>query len=422
MTKENIENFKSLNINTYLSKNTTSYDPPFLRNSLSQHEKIQTQITQSLFQTFILNIDHLVEILTTSHELSKRIKEIRMNIEEYKKIFEYFDKNEEDEKIDDKNSEEFIKLIKDNYSKESQIFASNKRSLFDSFYLKDTNNDVYNLIFTNDILLVGELKDDKYVVRNALNYYVLKLEIIDEQLVLESEYQKYTFKKNKENSKVLEIYEEICCKAKVKEIIEEEDVENDAYIEYLMKTEKYDKLIEFKGQIKHELKVENVKDKDTLFIFLELSKKRDEFLFKYLSYLFGVKMKNINIIQSFNLVIKEIFENFQEFYLESKAIYSMYRKKYNLKMKGNYVIFLESQILYIFETIKRRIFGKNTTIENIEEYIQFIKNNLTFDGYDFTYLLLDLKEDREEKEEKILIDVKMEIKDIILDMLNQEIV
>lgn len=430
--KEILDAFKDLDFKTYIDKTLTSTEHSLLKTELSKHEKIEREIKDEMFQTYTANIDHLVDILQKTHIISKLYEETKEDLNEYKRVFRYFDNEEDEDYIDSEKQKQFKELMS-HFDKQSEIFVTDKRYLVhsDLFYADENNmKKSYLLLFCNDILIIGKNVMNRYVLQNAFNYSVIKLAGEDDKLIISVDPFRFVYSKDRQSVKnALEAFQEITYKKTIgkdkpeKNNIEDRNREN---IEYFIFTEQYDKLVNYKASINTDIDFANVKiDTESLPLFLELfstEKTRKKFFYDYLGKMIESKLYGVDIVQKLDSLIINVFVVFHDFCLEAKKMQYNYGRKYSSKKSDEalFILFLSYQIQHIFNMFKRRIFGRHSTIDNVNEYLDLIKDKLYFLGYDFRYMIHFFDNDKKEKESQSYESTKESINKLIDEMIAED--
>ncbi|KAM0678860.1 hypothetical protein BDAP_000645 [Binucleata daphniae] len=435
-----LESYKNINIKNYLDATVQNCEIAYLKNELHKHEKIEDEINEKLFKTFLLNIDNLINILKKSHEINNRVYEIKSMINEYKKIFRYFDTDTCTNHEDTKSFEELIAQ----FDKEAQIFVTKKRVLLysDIFYMQDNQErKEHVLVFTNDLLIIGsKIQNDKetkkdetlYALKNAFNYNVMEVTAKDEQLIIKIDPISYIFESSKKavnlacktyNENKYKYKKESMKKISHDDMIQEETKHE--MIDYYIKTEQYECLQQYKGKVDFEFSFSDVRyNKDVLFILLDLldDKKRKTFFCNYLDHLFDKKIEKINIIQDLDSYIKSIYNVFRMHYKVCKELFAEYDSRFSVDEIENvgFIVYIESVIIKVFELMRKRIFGKKCNVKETEEYLQNLDLCLKIDGYNFTYLFEFFDEEKSKKNYETIKHDKQTIDGIIDEMIGKE--
>ncbi|KAM0686749.1 hypothetical protein COBT_002022 [Conglomerata obtusa] len=438
MPSQNIlDAYTNLDIKSYLDATLHTNELSYLKNELHKHEKLEAEINSKLFKTFMLNIDHLVDILEKNHEINRYVANIKEDINDYKTMFSYLQEKESSVYIDEEKQREFFNILR-SFDSDTKMFASKKRYLVHSeeFSMVEANQAdekidkcLWILIFTNDLLIIGKKTGENYILKNAFNYNVMKIKGHDRILRILVDPIELIFEKDaKSVNKILSIFKELrYTETQQPEKKEEEENENydDEIFEFYIKTEQYEKLKEFKGYNKVKFNISDTNGSlETLFIFLTILEddKKEPFINDYLKNIFYTKINNINIIQKLDNLIQDFFSIIQEMFFEAKEIYERYWKQFGIEKvkRGTFILFVESIILVIFETIKKRLFGKHGSIEETEKYLKKLGCKLKIYENDFSYLLYFFEDEMQKQNNALLYEDKQKINKILDDMLIQD--
>ncbi|EJW01536.1 hypothetical protein EDEG_00427 [Edhazardia aedis USNM 41457] len=463
---EILEGFVSLDLKSYIDQTTKNSDITLIKNEKSKHERIKQRIDKQLYNTFTTKIPFIIDILETSHEINKKLTNVKMKVQQYRQAIDLLEDNDEAEFIDVKMVEK-LKILLSEFRSDCSVFLNGKRYLvfYDILLSEDLNevkrvsflneetkssekNDIsdkiaekidklnlksnqsaYILIFTNDLLIIGKRVRKKFELTNAFNYNIIQLSIENGKLFLKVDPLEFIFTKDIHSlEKIVQTFKEICCKNTKntgdntgdKEINEKKN-----FLEFLQYTEQYDELISVKGETMIKIDVYDIKDDDhclfQAFKLLDSNNERSELLFDFLEHEFNKKLAKSNPVQSLKEYIDQIYSIMNTFYGKSKEVIKRYEKKYGFSQIDcvNRVVFIEKIVLKTIILLRKRVFGKYAHINDTEKFENQIRQYLTFDGFCFNYLLEFVQNDKERVKENSLKEVKTQIESIVKEMIEK---
>lgn len=406
--KEILESFRNLNLKSYVDKSISSSELSILKTELNKHQRLEREIKDEMFKTYTANIDHLIDILARTNDINKLLDEIKQNLAEYKNIFKHFENEEEEEYIDAEKQKAF-KEDMDSFDKDAAVFLTDKRYLVykDTFYADEDNiKKSFLLLFCNDLLIIGKKEMKKYKLKNAFNFSTIKLHSENDKLIIFVDPFKFIYTKDVESARrAVDIFKVLTYKKTDEDDEPEKKEDNHEIIEYLVFTEQYDKLVNYKDSIDTDIDLKNVKIKpENLPLFLELfcnKGSRKKFFYKFLKQTLDKKIFDLDLLQSLEDYIKNLFMIFHSFVNDAKNMFVDYSQKYEKSKSGEAVfcLFVYHNINEIFDMLRHRIFGRHSTIDQADKYIDLIKDNLYFLGYDFRFMIEILDEDKRKMQE-----------------------
>lgn len=428
--KDIIDAYKSIDLKTYIDSTLKAPDTSLIKTELHKHERLLQGVNQDIYKTFLLNTDILVKMLEKTNDISTRIEETEGLIEDYRAIFMRFREDETLVFVDEEKRMQFHELM-ETFDESAQIFKTNKRYLIHSAKFGLRVGGKYEediLVFTNDILIIGEKTSEKYLLKNAFNYNVIQIIDRGNKIIVQVTPFEFVFENDEENVRaVMNIYQEIMFKNRLETKDEPEDEsDHSEYIDFLLQTENYQALKTMKNVNIKTLDVKQIRgDIDNLLLILKFiidTEKRDILFLEYLTSMFDKNMFKVDISHKLNVIIDEFFENFNACYDDSIFFVGKYMGlfKPGTVFKTRFILFLKGRIEQIFKLLKRRIFGKYSSMEDSEKYIDQIRSYLIFDGYDFSFLADYFKTEKEKKAIHLVSESKRDIKGIVDEMIEQD--
>lgn len=430
--KDIIDAYKTIDLKTYIDTTVKAPDLSLLKTELNKHERFLQGINQDIYKTFLLNTDTLVSMLERTNNISQQMEDTEKLIEEYSIIFSKFREEEEPFFVDEQKQKRFWELLS-KFDESAHIFKTNKRYLVHSqdFGLIDNGHCRDSLLlFTNDILIIGEKNKENYVLKNAFNYNVLKVQDKDTKLKIVVAPFEFVFEgEEKYVKRAIRVFKEVMYKNKIepqKKQLEQDN--NSEYVNFLLQTENYRRLSQMKDVSIKTVDISMVRGGINNFLlvlkFVKEKDARERLFLSYLSNVFDNKMASIDISRNLKSIIDDFFNNFYDSYDKSVYFIQKYGEKFTFAVvfKARFILLLRNKIENIFKLLKRRIFGKYSNIDKSEEYIEQIRGYLKFDGYDFTFLTDYFKTEKEEKTDKLIEESKMQIKNLIDEMIGQDYV
>lgn len=320
----------------------------------------------------------------------------------------------------DKELVKRFRQILDDFSSDTDVFATEGRYLVHFDLLKDENGRQCILVLTNDILIIGkvQLGTKKYKLLNAYSYTIIHMETDGSILKIKVDPNVYVFKKDTESiSEILRIFQELTYRyEKHSEDATEESNGEKELVEYLVFTEQYE-CIEPRG-FQYPLKI-TFHDREEMFKYLGCVAKSgfdiSSYVYSFLEERFRAGLGRINRIQVLNNIIEDVFDYFYRFFEEQNKLIQDLNLTKEVRKSG-LVLLVEKQLKDCFRVLESRVFSKDFEIRCMNTSLELIEQKLKFSKSDFSYLMSYFLKRKDRYKEKCLDGAMKDVERILNDM------
>lgn len=414
--------YKNFNLVKHINEVLPKFEKSVLTMERDSIIKSKKEVETEIFKSFILNSDSLLEILNTHEKVYSQVNDLQL-------ISDYFNKinigiNYSEPKFIDKKKVQNFKRIIEKFNTDLSSFDTGERTL--EYYDIFKNKVKYILFLCNDILIIGKINDnDSYSLINAFNLSVLKIKILKTELQIILSQTKFIFYGSEK--KIQNFYDKFyyLCYFQENSIVtskKESNFENDEMIEYALKTEKIEFLINLKV---FDISNINFFDKQKFFKFIEILKTKkmilesNIFIVNFLNEKLKKKLQEINKIKTLVDLICNIFDFYYLYYDEEIKLIDEIEKIIVVD-KIKIMLMIENQIYFCFKSFEKRIFSKRYNLKTLNDILNLIAEKLKFKGNDFSYLIDYFKIKIESQKEELLENAKREILKILEKYVNSE--
>lgn len=391
---QKILSFANIEIVEYLNSVHKTQDHFLIETQKHNLNKYQNQLNEHFRKLFISSSEPLLEILDTYQYCSNLLSSHTLP----RPFLE-----EESININGSKCKAFKKLCEE-FNDDMEPFVTEKRYLVASEYFGK-----YLLLLTNDILFIGEKREDsKYDLMHSLSKNIIDLRINKDTLVLRVSggiYYEFTGSEQ-DVSDFYDTFQEIIYEYSPKK---DSPIKNDFdhdFLEYLIITEQTDCIVEYVGdrdnQALHNMKLSSKNEFSKIYKILKNPK---PFFITYMNRRFSECLLKINKIQPLSGLINDSFNLLEKFVT---ALHDM-SEEVGVK-KLEYILCVERLIETLFESIEKRVFNKFYQIKINSESIDLIRSRLKFGNLDFQYLIKRLLSKKEDFAKKCVEAAKDEIK------------
>ena len=306
-----------------------------------------------------------------------------------------------------------------------QFITPERRWICDGIFNEGRNL----VVLTNDLLFIGEAlteneKDGemKYEIENIAKIKHTKIKKKDKILRIECPANKKYKLKGERAHKLYEKYLEIIYEGKEEKQNEKEKEReqiDDKLLEYLLETEQMEKIRKYveKNKVKDKPNImkgwneeeawkvsEYLVNIDELWDVLELHEERAKSMLKLVIVRFKEGVGRINKIQELAGIVNDGFDYLEIFVQEIREAYL------ELEIEEKYFILaIEEMVSILFDSLENRLFSRAHEMDKKNKQIELIRKRLSFDGYNFEYMLSQLNKRRNEYDEKSIEQAQDEI-------------
>ncbi|KAL6122390.1 hypothetical protein NUSPORA_00572 [Nucleospora cyclopteri] len=398
--RNEIMKFSNINLVEYLNKTHKTVDNFLIETQKHNLKKYMKTLNSELYKSFISNSDSLLNILDTYAFCYG----ILNNFQVPKTTHE-----DEEPNINTLKCKELDRKF-NRFEDDMSPFLTGKRFLVTSEYFNDKK---YYLILSNDILFIGELKDEKskkYILKHSFNKNVIKMKKHKKSIEIIVEGIKYDLTADKELiDEFYELYTETAFEMKNAE--DTKKTANKELIKYFIVTEQMEKLVKYLEKFeKVELNMAEVKlfNKGELKMLLNVSKFPEKIFSSFIDASFTENLNKINKIQTLNALINEIFDYLEEFVSSLEQLYDdLSIPLFSLPLN------IESFIYQIFQSLEKRVFNKFYKLKITNENLELIKKRLIFKQYDYSYMFNKILERKSQFGAKCMEITREEIKELL---------
>ncbi|KAF7684309.1 hypothetical protein TCON_0492 [Astathelohania contejeani] len=372
-----LHDFKNISLNDYINSTNSENNDYILKTEKERIVSIKKVIESELYRFFLNDSDTLIGILQSYDEIYRSLKETEKLVKKY----ELFKKKEEIKIVDPRKREALADIIKQIEEDVSEFLTEERYLVYKDVAMMDKP---ILIILTNDLLILAkEGCNKKYNIMNVMNYNMININLDKDVLNIGINPICYELKKDRKSlEKLVKIIEELRGSIENKE--EQSDLYSDKeHTRFLLETGQWELLKNNSikmddNSISYKSLFNMIKENNINEIIMKVDN-RNRFVFEFLCYRFNNKLREINIVQPLNGLIKSCFEFHEKFYEEENVLIKSIKNIENIQ-----IILTEAHLKNILSFINKRVFSK---LRMVEGYLNTIRKYLTFKGVNFEYLM-----------------------------------
>lgn len=418
--RDKVFEFQNINIIEYLNKTHKTTDNFLIETQKHNLKKYMGGLNGELYKSFVTNSDDLLEILNTYETCYSVINQFNTG----SNLAGHNYTSSHEDAISVFRCKELSKKL-EKFEDDLEQYLTSKRYLVTSEYFNDRR---YYFVLTNDILIIGKLRDKKYKLQHIFYKRILQVTLNDGYILLKAGEREFTL--SNQQDKLVDFYDLF----NDTEFIEDEDEKiNKTLIKYFILTEQTEKLTEYiKKYNSLEINTSannspssntsigsydsgsiNIYSCDQLILILGISKNPTKAFSEFLYSTFESGLLKINKIQELSSLIVETFDYFYDFIKELNVLVENLRDKQINIEQYNILISIELFITRIFVSFEKRVFNKFYELKITNENLKLIEDKLVFGDYNYHYMFERLLKRKESFSLRCIELAKTEITELL---------
>ena len=377
MPEQGHREFKSMNLQEFVNSTVSKFEVSVLRAEKEKCVTAKSNIEKEFYSVFLDNLDEIVEMLGLYDKISYEIGEYNQLIKSYNDLVSSFEVREEHVHVDKERQDELFNLL-DNFADDMLYFKSQTRYLvhFDMFRRDDKN---VLVVLSNDLIIIGESRTNvEFRLLNVLNYSVVNIDGDGCDLTIKTDHDIYRLTKDEEAvAKMVGSYEELTFTPSG----EHDGAAEDASVEFLVRTEQYERLERELG------KVPQIYTREQLRLCLGkmAPEMQTEAKTSFLTSRFKAGLLRINKIRPLTSLVDEVFDYFWRFQEEQRSFLAEFWGGDGEAGPGRASL-IQSELDMVSKFLEKRIFY-NFEIKSNLDVMKKIEGRLANDDVDLRFFM-----------------------------------